>query len=101
LERDITVEEINNALKKAAKHSMHGIIEYCEEPLVSSDFLNNNHSAIVDALSTMVVDKRKAKLLAWYDNEWGYSCRVIDLVQYVSQTLPKGQATYQKLKAIG
>lgn len=85
LERDITVEEINNTLKNAAKHSMSGIIEYCEEPLVSSDFLNNNHSAIVDALSTMVLEKRKVKLLAWYDNEWGYSCRLADLVGYISK----------------
>lgn len=101
LKQDITVEEINNALKNAAKNSMRGIIEYCEEPLVSSDFLNNSHSAIVDALSTMVIDKRKAKLLAWYDNEWGYSCRVIDLVQYVGQMLSEETMARQKLKAIG
>ena len=101
LKQDITVEEINNALKNAAKNSMRGIIEYCEEPLVSGDFLNNSHSAIVDALSTMVIDKRKAKLLAWYDNEWGYSCRVIDLVQYVGQMLSEETMARQKLKAIG
>lgn len=101
LKRDITVEEINNALKNAAKNSMRGIIEYCEEPLVSSDFLDNSHSAIVDALSTMVIDKRKAKLLAWYDNEWGYSCRVIDLAQYVGQMLSEETMARQKLKAIG
>ena len=101
LKQDITVEEINNALKNAAKNSMRGIIEYCEEPLVSSDFLNNSHSAIVDALSTMVIDKRKAKLLAWYDNEWGYSCRVIDLAQYVGQILSEETMARQKLKAIG
>lgn len=101
LKRDITVEEINNALKDAAEHSMLGILEYCEEPLVSSDFLNNNHSAIVDALSTMVIDKRKAKLLAWYDNEWGYSCRVIDLVHYVGQMLVKGKIECPQIKAVG
>jgi glyceraldehyde 3-phosphate dehydrogenase len=101
LKRDVTVEEINKALKDAANNSLRGILEYCEEPLVSSDFLNNSHSAIVDALSTMVIDNRKAKILAWYDNEWGYSCRVIDLVQYVGQTLAKGKTCQQKLKAIG
>ncbi|SDF13827.1 type I glyceraldehyde-3-phosphate dehydrogenase [Sporomusa acidovorans] len=101
LKRDVTVEEVNQALKRSARHSLRGIIEYCEEPLVSSDFLNNSHSAIVDALSTMVIDKRKLKLLAWYDNEWGYSCRVIDLAQYVSQMVSDKESSYQNLKAIG
>lgn len=101
LKREVTAEEINHVLKTAARNSMRGIIEFCEEPLVSSDFLNNNHSAIVDALSTMVLGKRKAKLLAWYDNEWGYSCRVIDLAQYVGQRLSSEKVDYQNLKAIG
>lgn len=87
LEQDITVETINAALKQAAKESMQGIVEYCETPLVSIDFLDNSHSAIIDAPSTMVVGKRTAKILAWYDNEWGYSCRVIDLAAFMGERL--------------
>ncbi|NMC32315.1 MAG: type I glyceraldehyde-3-phosphate dehydrogenase [Veillonellaceae bacterium] len=87
LEQDITVETINAALKQAAKESMRGIVEYCETPLVSIDFLDNSHSAIIDAPSTMVVGKRTAKILAWYDNEWGYSCRVIDLAAFMGERL--------------
>jgi len=84
---DVTAEEVNLALRNAAKGSMKGILDYCEEPLVSIDFLDNNNSAIIDALSTMVIAKRKVKVLAWYDNEWGYSCRVIDLAQYIGQKM--------------
>lgn len=92
LSKDITVEDINNALRNAANGPMRGILEFCEDPLVSVDFLGNSHSAIVDALSTLVVGKRSAKILAWYDNEWGYSCRVIDLAQYIGSTLPRSEA---------
>ena len=87
LEQDITVEKINAALKQAAKDSMQGIVEYCETPLVSIDFLDNSHSAIIDAPSTMVVGQRTAKILAWYDNEWGYSCRVVDLATFMGERL--------------
>lgn len=91
LNQDITAESINEALKNAAQTSMQGIVEYCESPLVSIDFLGNPHSAIIDSLSTMAVGKRTAKILAWYDNEWGYSCRVIDLANYVGKNLVSGR----------
>jgi len=68
---------------------------------VSIDFLNNNHSAIVDALSTMVIDQHKVKILAWYDNEWGYSCRVIDLAQYVGQKMIPKESESVLSKAVG
>jgi glyceraldehyde 3-phosphate dehydrogenase len=79
LKKSATVEDINGALKKAAEGKMKGILVYCDEPLVSSDFRGNRASSIVDALSTVVLDGKMAKVLAWYDNEWGYSCRVADL----------------------
>ena len=66
---------------------MQGIVEFCETPLVSIDFLDDSHSAIIDAPSTMVVGKRTAKILAWYDNEWGYSSRVIDLAAFMGERL--------------
>lgn len=87
LSRRADAPAINAALQEAASTYMSGIIEYCEEPLVSIDFLDNSHSAIVDALSTMVIRERTAKVLAWYDNEWGYSCRVIDLAAYIGAHL--------------
>lgn len=89
--RDVTAEEVNAALREAAQGELKGILECCDEPLVSIDFLDNSNSAIVDALSTMVVDNRKVKILAWYDNEWGYSCRVIDLAQYVMEQAVKAE----------
>jgi len=82
LENERTVEEINSAMKKAAETYMKGIIEYTEEPIVSVDVIHNPHSAIFDALSTMVIDKT-VKVLAWYDNEWGYSNRVVDLIEKI------------------
>ena len=87
LEQDITVDIINESFRQAAQTSMRGILEYCDEPLVSIDFLDNSHSAIVDSLSTLAVGNRTVKVLAWYDNEWGYSCRVIDLAAYVGASL--------------
>lgn len=83
VEREVTVEEVNHVLKEAANDAMKGYIQYCEEPLVSIDFVGNSHSSIIDAPSTMVMGKT-VKVFAWYDNEWGYSCRVVDLVKYVS-----------------
>jgi glyceraldehyde 3-phosphate dehydrogenase len=74
---------INDELKKAS-NSLNGILDYNELPLVSSDYITNPHSVIVDGLSTMVLNNRKVKILAWYDNEWGYSCRVVDLLKYIS-----------------
>ncbi|WP_091739871.1 glyceraldehyde-3-phosphate dehydrogenase [Marininema mesophilum] len=85
LNTEVTVEEVNAALQNAATSEMKGIIQFCEEPLVSPDFIGNPHSTIVDALSTMVIGDRQVKVLAWYDNEWGYSCRVVDLVKKVGE----------------
>jgi glyceraldehyde 3-phosphate dehydrogenase len=79
LRRQTTAEEINAAMKRAADGPLKGILEFCTEPLVSIDFLGNAHSSILDAQSTKVMGGDFAKLLAWYDNEWGYSCRVVDL----------------------
>jgi len=84
LNREATVEEVNDAFKKAAERELKGIVEYCDEPLVSSDFKGNPASAIFDALSTMVIDSNFVKVLAWYDNEWGYSCRLADLASYIA-----------------
>ncbi|MGG0175492.1 glyceraldehyde-3-phosphate dehydrogenase [Gottfriedia acidiceleris] len=89
LKREVTVEEINEVFETASKGSMHGIIEYCNEPLVSIDFNTNTHSAIIDSLTTMVIDGTKVKVLAWYDNEWGYSRRVVDLVSIVATKIKK------------
>jgi glyceraldehyde 3-phosphate dehydrogenase len=83
LARDVTVEEINAALKKAAEGPMKGILKYLEEPLVSSDFNDDEHSSIVDATLTMVLGGSMVKVLAWYDNEWGYSSRLRDLILYI------------------
>ncbi len=83
IKKKASAEEINNAFRKAADAELKGILEYCDEPLVSSDFRGNPASAIFDALSTMVIDDNLIKVLAWYDNEWGYSCRLADLIAYV------------------
>src|SRR3972149_4897820 len=83
LKSKASAEEINDAFRKAANGELKGILEYCDEPLVSSDFKGNPASAIFDALSTMVIDGNLIKVLAWYDNEWGYSCRLADLVVYI------------------
>ncbi len=80
LARDVTIEEVNSAIRAASESTMLGILEYCEDPLVSSDIRGNPHSCIVDAMSTMVMNGNLVKLLAWYDNEWGYSNRVADLL---------------------
>ena len=79
----VNVEEINRAFKKAAEGDLRGIMEYCEEELVSIDFKGNPASSIFDAKSTMVIDENMVKVLAWYDNEWGYSCRLVDLTAYI------------------
>lgn len=80
-----TVEEINFAVKEASEGPMKGIIEYCDEPLVSKDFNGNPSSCIFDALSTMVVERNMVKVVGWYDNEWGYSSRVVDVVALLGQ----------------
>jgi glyceraldehyde 3-phosphate dehydrogenase len=85
LSKKATAEEINEAFRKAADGELKGILEYCDQPLVSSDFRGNPASSIFDALSTMVIDGNLTKVLAWYDNEWGYSCRLADLTAYVAK----------------
>ncbi|HJX12107.1 MAG TPA: type I glyceraldehyde-3-phosphate dehydrogenase, partial [Dehalococcoidales bacterium] len=84
LEKEVTVEQVNAALKAAAAGPLKGILEYCEEELVSLDFKGNPHSSIIDAPSTMVIGGNMVKILAWYDNEWGYSCRLGDLAVYMA-----------------
>jgi glyceraldehyde 3-phosphate dehydrogenase len=84
LKQEVTVEQVNQAFKAAAEGPLTGIMEYCEEPLVSMDFKGNPASSIVDALSTMVIGGNMVKVLAWYDNEWGYSCRLADLAAFVA-----------------
>jgi len=83
LDKKATIEQINQAFQAAAKGKLKGILEYCDEPLVSTDFKGNPASSIFDAMSTMVLAGNMVKLLAWYDNEWGYSCRLADLVIYI------------------
>ena len=81
LKKAASTEAINDALKQSADGKMHGILAFCDEPLVSSDFRGNSASSIVDGLSTVVLEGKMAKVLSWYDNEWGYSCRVADLAK--------------------
>ena len=83
LESDVTAEEVNAALKAAAEGELEGILGYSEEPLVSMDYKGNPHSSIVDAGLTNVIGKRMVKVVSWYDNEWGYSCRAVDLAKYL------------------
>ncbi len=85
LEREVTGEEVNSALKTAAAGPLKGILEFCDEPLVSIDFKQNTHSSIVDSLSTMVLEGSMVKVLSWYDNEWGYSCRTADLATLIGK----------------
>ncbi|HKL07486.1 MAG TPA: type I glyceraldehyde-3-phosphate dehydrogenase [Bacteroidales bacterium] len=80
LKKEVSIEEINKAMKEAAEGPMKGILEYTEDPIVSVDIIHNAHSSIFDALSTMVIGKT-VKVVSWYDNEWGYSCRVVDLIE--------------------
>lgn len=87
VERDVTVEEVNEAFITAAGGELAGIVSFTMEPLVSSDFNTTTQSAIIDGLSTLVMGNRKVKVLAWYDNEWGYSARVIDLTKKVAAAL--------------
>lgn len=87
VEKTTTTEEVRGAFSKAASGSLKGILDYTEEELVSIDFRGNSHSAIVDAGFTKVIDGTCIKVTAWYDNEWGYSCRVKDLIQFVAKSL--------------
>ena len=83
VDRDTTKEEINSTFKEAAESRYKGIVQYVDFPLVSEDYVGNSHSAIVDGGLTRVTNKRKVVVGAWYDNEWGYSCRLRDLIVYI------------------
>jgi len=85
LGRDVTVEQVNQAFKEASQTYCKGVLEYTQEPLVSTDFKGNPASSIVDGLSTMVIAGNMVKVLAWYDNEWGYSCRLADLAEFIAK----------------
>jgi len=85
LGKEVTKEEVNAALKRASEKELKGILEYTELPLVSVDIIGNPHSAIVDGLSTNVIDGNLVKVLSWYDNEWGFSCRMVDLIKYIAK----------------
>jgi glyceraldehyde 3-phosphate dehydrogenase (phosphorylating) len=84
LAKSATAEEINAAMKKASEGPMKGILQYVDEPLVSIDFNHDPASSSFDALLTRVLGGKMAKVLAWYDNEWGYSCRLVDLAKYIT-----------------
>ncbi|RLA93405.1 MAG: type I glyceraldehyde-3-phosphate dehydrogenase, partial [Deltaproteobacteria bacterium] len=84
-ERETTVDEVNAAMKEAAEGELKGILGYTEEPLVSVDFNGSDLSSIVDGLSTRVIEGKMIKVLAWYDNEMGYSSRVVDLINYIAE----------------
>lgn len=96
LNQDVTKEDINHAMSHSAGNSLKGILEYTEEPIVSTDIVGNPHSSIIDGLSTRVIGERGnlIKILAWYDNEWGYSCRVVDLVNYLFHNIKIPTTSY-------
>ncbi len=85
LRKSVSADIVNDALKAAANGVLNGILSYCDEPLVSSDFRGNAASSIIDALSTVVMEGKMTKVLSWYDNEWGYSCRVGDLATFMAE----------------
>jgi len=85
--RDTTPQEINKVLKEAAEGELKGILGYTEEPIVSKDIVGSSYSALVDGLSTKVIGGNLVKILSWYDNEWGYSCRMVELIEYVGKNL--------------
>ncbi|MBU0686643.1 MAG: type I glyceraldehyde-3-phosphate dehydrogenase [Candidatus Margulisbacteria bacterium] len=87
LEKEATAEEINKTLKDAANGKLKGILAFTDEPLVSIDFTGNSHSSIIDGLSTMMIGKDLVKILSWYDNEWGFSCRMVDLINIMAKSL--------------
>ncbi len=81
----VSIDDINNVMKAAANNELKGILEYCEDPIVSSDIIDNEHSCIFDARSTYVVDGNLIKVIGWYDNEWGYSNRMVDLIELIAK----------------
>ncbi|MFQ5867943.1 MAG: type I glyceraldehyde-3-phosphate dehydrogenase [bacterium] len=92
VKRETTVDEVNRVFKEVSRGKLSKYLEYTEQPLVSRDFYGNNKSAIVDGLSTRMIEGRMVKVLAWYDNEWAYSCRVNDLVRYMVESEAKSGA---------
>lgn len=89
LKIDVTIEQVNNVLKDASQTRLKGILGYCEKPLVSVDYKQDERSSIVDGLSTMVMDNKMIKVVSWYDNEWGYSTRTVDLVNHIARNMFK------------
>ncbi len=85
VKKSVSKEEVNNALKAAADSELKGILEYCEDPIVSSDIIGNAHSCILDAISTCVIGGNLIKVIGWYDNEWGYSNRMVDLAELIAK----------------
>ena len=85
LEKPVTVDDINNAMKQEAETHLHGILAYCEEPIVSSDIIGDSHSSIFDPALTLVLDGNFVKVVAWYDNEWGYSSRVEEMITRLAE----------------
>ena len=92
LDRDVTVEEVNRAVKEAAEGSLANIIQYTEDPIVSTDIIGNPHSSIFDASGTQVLGGNLVKVMSWYDNEWGYSNRVVDLIERLGEVMEKEPA---------
>ncbi|RLE06722.1 type I glyceraldehyde-3-phosphate dehydrogenase, partial [Candidatus Aerophobetes bacterium] len=86
LKRNTTVEEVNSVLKKASENELKGILGYTEEPIVSRDIVGSSYSAIVDGLSTRVMGGNMVKIISWYDNEWGYSSRLVELMEYIARS---------------
>lgn len=82
--KDVTIESINTAMRRAAETELKGILEYCDDPIVSSDIIGNVHSSIFDSALTYVIDKRMVKVVSWYDNEWGFSNRMVDLTVLIA-----------------
>ena len=85
VKKNVSIEEVNSALKAAADNKLNGILEYCDDPIVSSDIIGNEHSCILDAISTCVIGGNLVKVIGWYDNEWGYSNRMVDLAELIAK----------------
>ena len=98
LNKKTTAEKVNAALRSAARGPMKGILDITDEPLVSADFLGDPHSSIVDGLSTRIMDGTQVKIISWYDNEWGYSCRVRDLVKFLAKGEKKSRVKKARKK---
>ena len=96
LKKKVTVEQVNAAFKTAARTRLKGILEYTEDPIVSCDIIGNPHSSIFDARSTMVLDGRTVKVMSWYDNEWGYSNRMVDLMKLAHRLKPRRRKAVRK-----